>query len=70
MTDVYGYLLATVAADGTITFEFKQVKKPDVPASVVKEFSRQQVDWCFAQNNSTYIADGSHVRKRRTVRGQ
>ena len=31
MTDVYGYLLATVASDGTITFEFKQVKEPGVP---------------------------------------
>ncbi len=58
MTDVYGYLLATVAPDGTITFEFKQVEEPNVPASVVNEFTRQQVDWCFAHNTSTYLPNG------------
>ena len=58
MTDVYGYLLATVAPDGTMTFEFKDVKQPDVPASVVKEFSREQVEWCFAQNKAPYTPAG------------
>ncbi len=58
MTDVYGYLLGTVAPDGTINFEFKQVNKSDVPASVVKEFSQKQVDWCFAENKSTYTPAG------------
>ena len=59
MTDVYGYLLATVAPDGSITFEFREVKEPDVPASVVNEFSREQVNWCFAQNRSTYTPAGA-----------
>ena len=59
MTDVYGYLLATVAADGTITFEFKQVNESDVPDGVVKEFSREQVDWCFTQNKSPYMPAGA-----------
>jgi len=63
MTDVYGYLLATVAPDGTMTFGFKQVKKSDVPASVVKEFSQQQVDWCFDQNTSTYTPAGPNCAK-------
>jgi hypothetical protein len=54
MTDVYGYLLATVAPDGSMTFEFKEVKEADVPAGVVTEFSREQVNWCFAQNKSPY----------------
>lgn len=58
MTDVYGYLLATVAPDGSITFEFKQIKEPDIPDSVVKEFSQQQVDWCFAQNKQPYTPTG------------
>ena len=59
MTDVYGYLLATVAPDGSMTFEFKEVKEADVPASVVNEFSREQVDWCFAQNKSPYAPAGA-----------
>lgn len=54
MTDVYGYLLAAVAPDGNITFEFKEVKEPEVPASVVNEFSREQVNWCFTQNKAPY----------------
>jgi len=57
-TDIYGYLLGTVATDGTITFEFKDIREPDVPASVVNEFSREQVDWCFAQNKSDYTPAG------------
>jgi Calcineurin-like phosphoesterase len=58
MTDVYGYLLATVAPDGSMTFEFKEVKEGDAPASVVTEFSREQVDWCFAQNKGSYTPAG------------
>ena len=58
MTDVYGYLLATVAADGTITFDFKQVDEKDVPPSVVTEFSRDKVHWCFAENKSPYVVAG------------
>jgi hypothetical protein len=56
-TDVYGYLLATVAQDGTITFQFRDVKEPDIPASVVKEFSHDQVSWCFEQNKSNYMPE-------------
>jgi endonuclease III len=60
MTKVYGYLLATVAPDGAITFDFRQVKAPDVPASVVKKFTEKQVDWCFANNiaNPPYQPNG------------
>ena len=32
MTDIYGYLLATVAPDGKITFQFKDIKQSDVPS--------------------------------------
>jgi hypothetical protein len=59
MTDVYGYLLATVAPDGSLTFEFKEVKEGDVPASVVNEFSQQQVNWCFAQNKASFAPAGA-----------
>jgi hypothetical protein len=53
-TDVYGYLLGTVAPDGSITFQFREVKRSDVPPTVVKEFSDDQVKWCFEQNKSDY----------------
>jgi hypothetical protein len=53
-THVYGYLLGTVAPDGSITFQFREVKRSEVPASVVKEFSEDQVLWCFEQNKSDY----------------
>ncbi len=59
MTDVYGYLLATVAPDGSMTFDYKEVKEADVPASVVKEFSGEQVSWCFTQNKSAYTPAGA-----------
>jgi hypothetical protein len=59
MTDVYGYLLGTVAPDGTVTFEFREVKEDDVPASVVTEFSQEQVNWCFTQNKAPYTPAGA-----------
>jgi hypothetical protein len=59
MANVYGYVLATVAPDGSITFEFKEVKEADVPASVVNEFSHEQVNWCFTQNKSPYTPAGA-----------
>jgi hypothetical protein len=59
MTNVYGYVLATVAPDGSIAFEFKEVKEADVPAGVVNEFSREQVTWCFTQNKASYTPAGA-----------
>jgi hypothetical protein len=59
MTDVYGYLLATVAPDGTMTFEFKQLGEQDVPADVVTQFTQQRVHWCFAENKSPYVVGGA-----------
>jgi hypothetical protein len=56
-TDVYGYLLATVAPDGAITFQFREVKQTDIPAGVVKEFSQEQVTWCYEQNKSDYTPE-------------
>ncbi|HKD85958.1 MAG TPA: metallophosphoesterase [Terriglobales bacterium] len=57
-TDVYGYLLATVEPDGTVTFQFKDIKESDVAPSVVNEFSRELVNWCFQQNKSNYTPAG------------
>ncbi len=63
MTDVYGYLLGTVAPDGSITFDFKLVKETDVPDSVTKEFSPDFVHWCFAENKSSYQPAGATCPK-------
>ena len=63
MTDVYGYLLGTVAADGSISFEFKMVNETNVPASVAKEFTPKFVHWCFAENKSNYQPAGATCPK-------
>jgi len=51
-TDVYGYLLATVDDNGSITFDFKQLDRAAVPADVVTRYGGEFVDWCFVQNSS------------------
>ena len=50
MTNVYGYLLGTVAADGTIKFEFKQVKEQDIPPSVAAQYTPEGLHYCVAEN--------------------
>jgi hypothetical protein len=57
-TDVYGYVLATIAPDATISFEFKPVIESQVPGSVVDLFGKDQVHWCFDQNKSPYQVPG------------
>jgi hypothetical protein len=49
-TDVYGFLVGTVGANGEITFEFNEVTRADVPPEVVTRNGAETVDWCFAQN--------------------
>jgi calcineurin-like phosphoesterase family protein len=58
-TDVYGYLLATVAPNGKIAFEFRKVNEADVPTEVKDEFSQKQVDFCFDQNKQNYTPVGA-----------
>jgi len=48
-TDVYGYYLVTVAPDGSLTVDFREVKRGNVPADVEKTFGAG-VDRCFAGN--------------------
>jgi len=59
MTDVYGYLLATVTPDGSIAFDFQVLNESDIPESVVKEFTPEFVHWCFAENKSSYQPAGA-----------
>jgi len=63
-TDVYGYVLATVAAGGDIQFEFKPVTAPDIPAATVKEFTQPVVDACFDDNKANYVPDGAVCEKQ------
>jgi hypothetical protein len=55
VTDVYGYLLATVHSDGTVAFHFQQVDENGVPADIVKEYSAEFVNWCFSENRDLTI---------------
>lgn len=50
-TKVYGYLLAAVAPDGKVGFDFREVRAGDVPAEVVSRYGRALVDSCFAGNS-------------------
>jgi hypothetical protein len=56
-TDVYGYLLGTVSPDGTVRFDFEEVKQSDVPASVWQRFAPSLVPWCFAHNSANIDTD-------------
>jgi hypothetical protein len=53
-TDVYGYLLGTVGADGEIQFVFHQINESDIPPAVVSRFTPEFVHWCFAENSSAH----------------
>jgi hypothetical protein len=57
-TDVYGYLLGTVSPNGEIQFQFKEVAKSNIPASVVERYGEKQVDACFNDNKATYAPEG------------
>jgi hypothetical protein len=49
-TNIYGYLLGTLMMDGTIKFEFHEVKERDVPAAVAAQYTAAGLYFCFAQN--------------------
>ncbi len=55
MTNVYGYLPGTVNPPGsresTISFKYYQVKKSDVPRTVVGRFTSELINWCFEGNH-------------------
>jgi Calcineurin-like phosphoesterase len=59
LTDVYGYLLATVSPDGAIQFEFKEVNEVDVTSSTRKDYKDDFIHSCFAGNSSTYVPEGA-----------
>jgi hypothetical protein len=51
-TNVYGFLLATVRADGEIHFDFQRLNENDIPAVIAGRYSREFVHWCFAENSA------------------
>jgi Calcineurin-like phosphoesterase len=57
-TDVYGYLLGTVLADGSVRFEFKRIKEENVTESTRKTYEDTFIHTCFAGNASDYVPDG------------
>ncbi len=62
MTDVYGYLAGNVQSDGEIKFEFKELKRDDVPPGVAQKFDDNFVDWCF-KSNTDCKDDNKHCEK-------
>jgi hypothetical protein len=51
ITDVYGFLVGTVSANGTIRFSFEEVHESDVPERVRQRYDNALVPWCFAHNS-------------------
>jgi hypothetical protein len=51
LTNVYGYLMATVQSNGMIDFEFRKLNESDVPAAVVNRYTQPFVHWCWTDNS-------------------
>jgi hypothetical protein len=49
-TDVYGYMLGTVAADGSISFEFQKLSLNDLLESSHGAYPEALVRWCYSEN--------------------
>jgi len=58
-TDVYGYLLGHVAADGSVRFEFKQIREADVTATTRERYKSELIHRCFVQNTSKSVPAGA-----------
>jgi len=50
MTDVYGYILATASADGSISFEFHKLGVADLLAANQGRLPEPLVRWCYDEN--------------------
>jgi len=65
-TNVYGYLLGTVnpegRSDGSIKFEFHEVKLEVVPSDLAARFQPGFVAWCFQKNTDCADSD-QHCEK-------
>ena len=50
MTDVYGYLLGTVASDGTVSLEFHKLTMDDLLRANNGRLPEPQLRWCYEEN--------------------
>jgi hypothetical protein len=50
-TNVYGYLLGTAHNDGTIDFQFKEIKESDISSEARAKFGSSVVHFCFNANS-------------------
>ena len=62
--DVYGYLVGTVAPDGTIQFAFQEVHESDVPQATRSQYPAPLVHWCFAHNSQNIDPDAGDISPR------
>jgi hypothetical protein len=51
-TKVYGFLLGTAHADGSIDFKFEEIKRADTPAAISRRYTPEFVDFCFDKNTN------------------
>jgi len=49
-TNVYGYLVGNAGADGSVRFEFKEIKEQDIPGPTVTRYTTEFVHQCFIGN--------------------
>lgn len=56
---IYGYLLGTAHADGSIDFAFQEIKRKDIPEAVIRRYTPEFVDYCFAANADPRIVGDS-----------
>jgi Calcineurin-like phosphoesterase len=49
-TDVYGYMIGTVAADGSVTFEFQKLSLEDLLTIDHGTYPEALVRWCYSEN--------------------
>ena len=49
-TNIYGFLVGAVSADGSIRFDFQEISEKDIPDSTVKKHSADFVHQCFVAN--------------------
>jgi len=50
-TDTYGYLMGTVSSNGTIQFDFEEIREADVPKYVRERYPAKSIAWCFEHNS-------------------
>jgi len=54
MTNVYGFLAATVDRGGRIRFDFQRLNETDIPPAIVARYTPDFVHWCFAENSQAH----------------